>query len=130
MKGSLAFTTNACPPASNLVGGSNGATVKWKGASHYTTSVMGTSSNGAFLTPDGTTFALFDTLGGVAPVTGSFAGSGYPSGDGLGLVFGMTPTATQVQTACTPKTKGVPGSGGLKSANVSGAAGDGYILAT
>jgi hypothetical protein len=133
MKGSVSFTTNNCPSSSSgLTGAWNGATVKWKGASHYTTSVIGTSSSGAFFTGGGSTpgNALFNTVGGTAPVTGSFAGPGYPAGHGFGMVFGMTATLAQVQAACTPKTKAVRGSGGLKSANVYAAPNSAYILGT
>jgi len=91
--------------------------VKYKGAGKYTGSTMSFTSGGTFTATD--PISLDIPGGGTASITsGSFAGQA-PS-----LHFVFDQLAEAVTTSCTPKAKGVKGTGGLKKLTFSG---DSYL---
>lgn len=109
LTGSFTTPTNACTAMEAAVGGAGTATIKWTGAQKILKSTFTSDDSGYQFDSDGNYFSLpadYQHAGG--DVMGSFNG-------GTGQILGNTDEGgTPIAIACTPKTKGLHGSGGLK----------------
>jgi hypothetical protein len=120
VSGSATLATNCTQdlnPGQGFNFGSVTFRIKWHGTGKFADTNGGTLTQGYFSEsgPEATGTAGLLFLDGIDPsTTGSFASS---SG---GFLFGgqSTETPTQLGLNCTPKTKGQPGTGGLKKLTI------------
>jgi hypothetical protein len=119
VKGSATLPTD-CTQDLNVPGAYNlGAIqfrIKWHGSGKFADTVGGSLSDGFFSEsgPENTGTAGFLVIDSLDPsASGSFVGSG-----GILLSTESTESPTQLVVNCTPKTKILPGSGGLKKLTI------------
>ncbi len=107
--GSIAVPTNACTADEPVTVGGSTVRITWTGSQKIVPSVLTSTDSAYQVNPDDTYFSVpADIQHEGATVTGSFEG-GVGQVLGSGLEFGAP-----IELACTPKTKGLKGSGGVK----------------
>jgi hypothetical protein len=107
--GSIPVPTNACTTDDEVIVDGVTVRIRWTGTQKVAPSVLTSADSGYQVNPDDTYFSIpADIENTGADVTGSFEG-GVAQLTGSGLEFGPP-----IELACTPKTKGLKGSGGVK----------------
>ncbi len=111
--GSFSTPTNACTTGDAVAGGAGSARIKWTAPQKLVPTQFTSEGSGYQFDADSTYFALpADYLHETGAVTGSFSG---PPGMTAYQMFGTSNEfGAPIALACTPKTKGLHGSGGLK----------------
>jgi hypothetical protein len=113
IKGSFTTPTKACTTGDLRTGGAGSARIKWTAPQKLAPTQFTSADSGYRFDADGTYFSFpADYQHQSGTVTGSFSG---PAGMTASQLFGTAnEEGAPVQLACTPKTKGRPGTGGLK----------------
>jgi hypothetical protein len=109
VKGSFLTLVNSCTTGSPFIGADGEVAIKWTGPQRVAPTRFRSDGSSYQLDAEGGFFSLpADGINGTGEVAGSFAGT-------AGAVFGTAEeTGERIGRACTRKTRGLPGSGGVK----------------
>jgi hypothetical protein len=111
--GSFSIPTNACTSEALATGGAGRARIKWTAPQKLVPTEFTSTDSGYQFDADSNSFSFpADYQHQSGSVTGSFSG---PAGLTASQLFGTSDEfGAPIELACTPKTKGVKGSGGLR----------------
>jgi hypothetical protein len=113
IKGSFSTPTNGCTNGDLTIGGGGSARIKWIAPQKLAPTQFSSTDSGYQFDAESNYFSFpADYLHQSGTVTGSFSA---PNGVTASQIFGTSDAGgAPIQLACSPKTKGVRGSGGLK----------------